>query len=51
VTLDNQGNTEISSWFIGGRSDNQSNFEGRIDEVAVFGESRQELIPSNASER
>ncbi|MEZ6086481.1 MAG: LamG-like jellyroll fold domain-containing protein [Pirellulaceae bacterium] len=26
----------ISTLFIGGRSDNASNFEGRIDEVAVF---------------
>ncbi|MEO1971789.1 MAG: LamG domain-containing protein, partial [Pirellulaceae bacterium] len=26
----------IPDMFIGGRSDNQSNWEGRIDEVAVF---------------
>ena len=51
VTLTGQGNTEISSCFIGGRSDNQSNFEGRIDEVAVFGESRQDLIPEVTAAR
>jgi hypothetical protein len=26
----------ISTCFIGGRSDNDANWEGRIDEVAVF---------------
>ena len=26
----------IEQLFVGGRSDNQLNFEGRIDEVAVF---------------
>jgi Neutral/alkaline non-lysosomal ceramidase, N-terminal/Concanavalin A-like lectin/glucanases superfamily len=26
----------ISTWFVGGRSDNDSNWEGRIDEFAVF---------------
>ena len=26
----------IDALFVGGRSDNDSNFEGRIDEVAVF---------------
>lgn len=45
VVLDSPKNTAISSCFIGGRSDNRSNFEGRIDEVAVFGEARQDLLP------
>lgn len=30
------GNTLAESCFIGGRSDNEANFEGRLDEVAVF---------------
>ena len=29
-------NAPIATCFIGGRSDNDSNWEGRIDEVAVF---------------
>ncbi len=29
---------KIASCFIGGRSDNQNNWEGRIDEVAIFDE-------------
>lgn len=30
------GSSDIADLFIGGRSDNESNWEGRIDEVAVF---------------
>ena len=29
--------------FLGGRSDNQANWEGRLDEIAVFDESNSEL--------
>ncbi|QEG43384.1 LamG-like jellyroll fold domain-containing protein [Roseimaritima ulvae] len=36
--LDPQTASPPAPIFFGGRSDNQSNFEGRIDEVAVFGE-------------
>ncbi|MGI9472557.1 MAG: LamG-like jellyroll fold domain-containing protein [Rubripirellula sp.] len=39
------GDATIASCFIGGRSDNDSNFEGRIDEVAVFDGARAELLP------
>jgi len=28
--------TDPSEWFFGGRSDNDSNWEGRLDEIAVF---------------
>ncbi len=34
--LDNESSVAIPSCFIGGRSDNHSNWEGRIDEVAIF---------------
>ena len=34
----------IPSCFIGGRSDNDANFEGRIDEVAIFNGLREELL-------
>ncbi len=27
---------EVTSWFFGGRCDNQANWEGRLDEIAVF---------------
>ena len=30
------GVSQVGELFIGGRSDNDANFEGRIDEVAVF---------------
>ena len=36
---------KIDTCFLGGRSDNQSNFEGRIDEVAIFNGARDELSP------
>lgn len=37
----------IESLFIGGRSDSQSNWEGRLDEVAVFGRAlNREMITS-----
>jgi hypothetical protein len=26
----------FDQWFFGGRSDNDSNWEGRLDEIAVF---------------
>ena len=26
-----------NSWFLGGRCDNFSNFEGRLDEIAIYG--------------
>jgi hypothetical protein len=29
-------NASDDQWFFGGRSDNQSNWEGRLDEIAVF---------------
>jgi hypothetical protein len=29
----------FDQWFFGGRSDNDSNWEGRLDEIAVFGRS------------
>jgi hypothetical protein len=34
---------DIADFFIGGRSDNESNWEGRLDEVAVF--NRAEIVP------
>ncbi|MCA9037703.1 MAG: hypothetical protein KDA91_21365 [Planctomycetaceae bacterium] len=35
ATIDSNG-PETEQWFFGGRSDNESNWEGRLDEVAVF---------------
>ena len=36
VTIDAANRPAASTFFIGGRSDNQDNWEGRLDEVAVF---------------
>ncbi|WP_153558284.1 LamG-like jellyroll fold domain-containing protein [Roseimaritima sediminicola] len=36
VTLDDRPAPQSGQLFIGGRSDNRFNFEGRIDEVAIF---------------
>ncbi len=36
TTLNNVDQHFINSFFLGGRSDNQSNWEGRLDEIAVF---------------
>jgi hypothetical protein len=34
--LSSTSDATIATCFVGGRSDNDSNWEGRIDEVAVF---------------
>jgi len=49
VTLDKPADSEIATYFIGGRSDNQANFEGRIDEVAFFRGSPAKLIPTSTT--
>jgi hypothetical protein len=46
VAIQASGSPEIATYFIGGRSDQQSNFEGRIDEVAVFKGVPETLIPA-----
>lgn len=33
------GGAGMDLWFFGGRSDNESNWEGRLDEIVVFGKS------------
>lgn len=33
---DNHSTSKLSDFFFGGRSDNDSNWEGRLDEIAVF---------------
>lgn len=49
VTLDKPADSGIATYFIGGRSDNQANFEGRIDEVAFFRGSPAKLIPTSTT--
>lgn len=46
IAIESSGNREVANYFIGGRSDNQSNFEGRIDEVAFFQGVPTGLVPS-----
>ena len=36
VTTIEQSASNVLPWFFGGRSDNDSNWEGRLDEIAVF---------------
>lgn len=36
VAIDTSRHSDIASVFVGGRSDNDSNWEGRMDEVAIF---------------
>ncbi len=37
ITVDDASSSiTIPSWFFGGRSDNQSNWEGKLDEIAFF---------------
>lgn len=50
VAMEPSGNGEVATHFIGGRSDNQSNFEGRIDEVAFFKGVPTDLLPGVASD-
>ena len=45
VAVEPSSNRNVSTYFIGGRSDNQSNFEGRIDEVAFFQGVPTSLLP------
>ena len=49
VAIEPSGNREVATYFIGGRSDNQSNFEGRIDEVAFFQGVPSSLVPQSDS--
>jgi len=49
VAIEPSGNREVATYFIGGRSDNQSNFEGRIDEVAFFQGVPKSLMPLSDS--
>jgi len=42
---------EIDQLFFGGRSDNQSNWEGRLDEIAVFGRALKPAEIKNISAR
>lgn len=45
TTLPASAFPEIATCFLGGRSDHRSNFEGRIDEVAIFNGVRDQLLP------
>ena len=47
VAIAPSGNRQVGTYFIGGRSDNESNFEGRIDEVAFFQGVPTSLLPQN----
>jgi hypothetical protein len=49
IAIEPSGNREVATFFIGGRSDNQSNFEGRIDEVAFFQGVPTNLVPNRNS--
>jgi len=49
VAIETSGKPESATYFIGGRSDNQSNFEGRIDEVAFFKGVPMSLVPQSDS--
>ncbi|MCH1439902.1 MAG: LamG domain-containing protein, partial [Rubripirellula sp.] len=49
VAIEPLGNREVATFFIGGRSDNQANFEGRIDEVAFFQGVPTDLVPQSDS--
>ena len=49
VAIEPSSNRQVGTYFIGGRSDNESNFEGRIDEVAFFQGVPTSLLPHNRS--
>jgi hypothetical protein len=49
VAIEPSSNRQVGTYFIGGRSDNESNFEGRIDEVAFFQGVPTSLLPHNGS--